>query len=684
VAKTAPRPVPGLYEDPAPAPPRETPVRDDIAAFVGLTRRGPVDRALRLERWEDYLVHFGGRDAALATADAVLGFFLNGGSTCYVVRVLHRAAGPAGEEIGVAATEACVELTIGASSDHPRWSAAQGGVADPGLWAEHMAIALRLGARELELAATPVAPDGQTLLVVGGPGRGRVGAGDTLWIREGAGSRFAVVAELGRASSSPGDDDFGPQLGLRLRAPLSPPLAAGARVALLEPTVDVAAPDGTRERHERLGLDPLHPRYLPGVLARESRLVALLDAQGGWLVDTLVPVQLRTGDAGAVPLAGPQVAELKGGKDGIDTFVRADYFAGAPDAEQPESLLGVDQLRVLDDVSLVVLPDLVLPAEVAEAPAPRDLPEPPRRRARFRCGEPARVEPLPPPALPEIRRPLGLLDPAVAPVEPPRTRADLWRDLTTAEARLVSYCAESGDRVALLAPPPSATPTQVVAWRRRIDSAFAAAYYPWIDFGDPITDPPLRRVPPTGVAAGLIARAEHAFGVGRAPANLLTLAVNALTPKVSDDEWAMLHEADLDVLVRTPAGIRLMGARTLASDYDFRYLHVRRLLTHIERILRRRMTWAVFEPNTPGLWERITSDLEANVLRPLFERGAFAGDTPETSYFVRCDATLNPIYERDLGRLVCEIGVAPSVPAEYIVFRLAAGRELGVEISERF
>jgi phage tail sheath protein FI len=248
----------------------------------------------------------------------------------------------------------------------------------------------------------------------------------------------------------------------------------------------------------------------------------------------------------------------------------------------------------------------------------------------------------------------------------------------------VQLCADLGDRVALLTPPPSATPAQAVVWRRRIDSAFAAAYYPWLDFGDVVTDPPIRRVPPQGVVAGLIARSEQRAGVGRAPANLQTMAVVGPSPAATDDEWAMLHEADLDVFVRTPSGIRLMGARTLSSDRDFRYLHARRLLTHIERVLRRRMIWAAFEPHNESLWRLIATDVETHVLRPLFERGAFAGATPEESYFVRCDGTVNPGYERDLGRVHCDIGIAPNVPAEYIVFRLAAGREIGIEIAEGF
>ena len=125
-----------------------------------------------------------------------------------------------------------------------------------------------------------------------------------------------------------------------------------------------------------------------------------------------------------------------------------------------------------------------------------------------------------------------------------------------------------------------------------------------------------------------------------------------------------------------------MGARTASSDPEFRYLHVRRLLTHIKRVLDRTMQWVVFEQNNPTLWSRVVHDIETRVLRPLFERQAFAGDTPQTSYFVQCDQALNPRSQTDQGILRCEVGVAPNTPAEYIVFRLAASRDGGVTISE--
>ena len=51
--------------------------------------------------------------------------------------------------------------------------------------------------------------------------------------------------------------------------------------------------------------------------------------------------------------------------------------------------------------------------------------------------------------------------------------------------------------------------------------------------------------------------------------------------------------------------------------------------------------------------------------------GALFGRTPQEAFFVKCDAETNPPEERDAGRVVCLIGVAPVKPAEFVVFKLS-------------
>lgn len=662
---------PGVYEEGAPPPPPDPVVRDDIAAFVGLARRGPVDRAIRLEAWEEFVTWFGDRADGLLLADAVLAFFENGGRICWVVRVLHRAAASPGEEIAAPATAVCLALETGSGLPKPTWVAAQFDVDDPGSWADGMAVALRFRVHDL----TGVAVDPFTIAVSGGRGQERLLAGTLLWIRDGVTGQFAVVASVDDKVGAVGED-VGPRLTLHLESAIV--ATPAARMAVVEASVEAMATEGLRERHDGLGLAPAHPRYLPAVLKQASRLVTLRSAGGA-----LLPIGLAPAEQGASPPDALAIAVLGDGKDGLVAFRRADFFDAAPDDERPERNIGIHQLDRLADVSILVVPDLVLPGDPPPPPVPPEIaPPPPKKRARFLCGEPPPPPTIPPPEPPPLLpRPEELIDPEVAPAA---LKALRRQSLALAEDKLVAWCEDHGDRVVLLAPSPSLDPHRAVQWRRRIDSAFAATYYPWLQFGDPIAQPPVRLAPPTGVAAGMIARAERAFGVGRAPANFDASMVIGPDRAVDGDEWALLHGTSMNVFRPLPArGVRLLGARTLSSDREFRYLHVRRLITHIVRHLQRRMVWAAFEPHTVSLRERIRRDVEAHILRPLFQRGAFAGDSPKTSYFVRCDDVLNPRSSQDLGRLITEIGVAPNIPAEFIVLSLETSRERGLDIVER-
>src|SRR5436189_3196245 len=90
--------LPGVVCDPA-LPPTPSPLRLDVAGFVGLAERGSLDRPVALEDANQFAAAFGG-DLMLARQDgiptyahlgsAVRAFFDNGGRRCHVVRV----AGP--------------------------------------------------------------------------------------------------------------------------------------------------------------------------------------------------------------------------------------------------------------------------------------------------------------------------------------------------------------------------------------------------------------------------------------------------------------------------------------------------------------------------------------------------------------------------------------------------------------
>src|SRR5262249_55846727 len=116
-------------------------------------------------------------------------------------------------------------------------------------------------------------------------------------------------------------------------------------------------------------------------------------------------------------------------------------------------------------------------------------------------------------------------------------------------------------------------------------------------------------------------------------------------------------------------GIRVWGARTTWDDPDWKYVNVRRLFIMLRRALEEGTQWAAFEPNEPRTWERLTRDVD-EFLKRLWADGYFSGNNPEDSYFVKCDGTTTTAEERAVGQLVMEIGVAPAIPTEYIIFNV--------------
>ena len=98
-------------------------------------------------------------------------------------------------------------------------------------------------------------------------------------------------------------------------------------------------------------------------------------------------------------------------------------------------------------------------------------------------------------------------------------------------------------------------------------------------------------------------------------------------------------------------------------------MNVRRLFIFIEHSIDKATQWAVFEPNNSRLWANIRSTIE-DFLLVLWQQGALLGDTPEEAYFVRCDRTTMTQNDIDNGRSVCLIGIAPTKPAEFVIFRI--------------
>ncbi|MEU0277761.1 phage tail sheath subtilisin-like domain-containing protein [Streptomyces sp. NPDC006195] len=238
---------------------------------------------------------------------------------------------------------------------------------------------------------------------------------------------------------------------------------------------------------------------------------------------------------------------------------------------------------------------------------------------------------------------------------------------------LIAHCELMGDRLAIIDPPPGLNARQIRVWRQETsnyDSKYAALYYPWIKVFDPAGGQ-TRLIPPSGHIAGIWARNDSERGVHKAPANEVVRGAVDLEIQITRGEQDLLNPIGVNCIRTFPGrGIRVWGARTLSSDPAWRYLNVRRYFNYLEESILNGTQWVVFEPNDQALWARIRRNISAFLVTE-WRSGALFGATPEDAYYVKCDAETNPIESVDLGRVVCQIGVSPVKPAEFVIFRLA-------------
>ncbi len=244
------------------------------------------------------------------------------------------------------------------------------------------------------------------------------------------------------------------------------------------------------------------------------------------------------------------------------------------------------------------------------------------------------------------------------------------RDL---QGKMIAHCEGAGDRMAILDAPPNLLPQEILDWRMNTagyDSKFATLYYPWIEVQDPLTNQPIL-VPPSGHVAGVWCRTDSTRGVHKAPANEVVMGVNGLGFQVTQGEQGGLNKVGINCIRSFPGrGIRIWGARTLSSDPEWRYINVRRLFNYIAESIMEGTQWSVFEPNDERLWMQLRI-AASNFLTRTWREGALFGSTPEQAFFVKCDSETNPPDVIEAGQVICEIGIAPVKPAEFVVFRLS-------------
>ena len=364
----------------------------------------------------------------------------------------------------------------------------------------------------------------------------------------------------------------------------------------------VRVPGQPPETFADLSLSRGDPRYVVDVVNADA---------GGSIFVTVEDLAPRgVSLANRLPAAGTY--SLEAGAETVTALQPSDFQGDVARRE------GIEGLEVLDDVTMIALPDLMR--------AYQD----------------------------------GLID---------------MEGVVSVQKGLIAHCERMQDRVAIIDPPPGLNAQEMETWRNDAnlvtDGGYAALYYPWIRVDDPASGAAIF-MPPSGHAAGLWARTDSRRGVHKAPANEEIFGAIAVEHQLTQTETGVLNVQSVNCIRSFPGrGIRIWGARTLAeSSSEWRYLNVRRLFNYIKGSIEQGTQWVPFEPNDSNTWARVRRDVGA-FLNRTWAQGALFGNTAAEAYYVKCDEETNPPEMRDAGILTCEIGIAPVKPAEFVVFRIS-------------
>jgi uncharacterized protein len=566
---------PGIYQSfDTVSPPPLSIANTRILGVAGVTQKGPMNEPTRLASWDEFLEVYG-YDADSYTSDAVHGFFINGGTDCWVVRIAHTAPD---KELPGLEHAACADFTQGDAWKKPalRIRALNEGSWGNTIWfrCAHAPGAQALLTRDLDI----------------GSGEAHVNTtrgfevGSTVRIYDRENTDYVVITEVSDklvkgASETP--------VNRRHRA------AAPTHLEVMTFEIHVAMKD-RREVFKGLQMHPSSRNYAPRVVSQRSRLVRLDD------LHTKSPVPHNMPESTAM-------TRLAGGRDGLEALTPEDFIGHD---FGPGERTGLAALSANEEIALLVVPDAM----------------------RFYDREPG---------------PAGEM------------KAQRLQD------ELISICERQRDRFAVLDIPMSKDIEWVRRWRRRTDSSYCAYYWPW--FKATGEGGGRRVVPPSGYLAGCYARMDLE-GVHNAPANQEIEGIDDLALRVTEDHIGQLNAESVNTF-RIQRGVRAWGARTASSDPEWRYIPIRRLFIMLRRSLEAGFAWIAFEPNNPDTWETVRSR-GAEFLASLHTKGMLAGRNAEEAFFVKCDAENNPPEQIDSGFLICDIGVAPTTPAEFIMISL--------------
>ena len=308
-----------------------------IAGFVGIANRGPLDVPILLQSWAEFAEVYGSTSEGYL-ARAVEGFFLNGGKSCYVVRVARRPR--PGERLEpYHALQA--ERVLRDSWDKPTLRVL---ALNEGRWGNSVWV------------KTTRSTGAKTLLTLDLPvGAGQARVTSTRGIEKGAllrifdrdNSDYIVVTDIDEKNKTL---SWGPETPVVRRYAA----AAPTYVEVIEFEVYASLRD-RREVFKGLQLHPLSRRYAPRIINEESYLIRLEDLGSTSPWPNNLPVEAS-------------LDKLTGGRDGIDGITAEDFIGYDNGLDDRRGLM---TLEFVDEVGVISVPDAMLAYKSMSVPEAR-------------------------------------------------------------------------------------------------------------------------------------------------------------------------------------------------------------------------------------------------------------------------------------------------------------------------
>ncbi|AQW47673.1 phage tail sheath family protein [Streptomyces violaceusniger] len=599
---------PGVYIEELPSSVRTiASVTTSVTAFVGHTRRGPLNTPVRITSFADFERRFGGLTSQSAVGYAVHQFFGNGGAVAVVVRVTKAGTGKA----------ACV--TLDSTEGHSECPVLEVHAKEPGHWGSGLRLAVDYD--------TPCPEETFNLHVLDARGTSRESftnlSMDPAHGRHAetvinAGSALIRVKAVGEGRPDPSgtvSKPFAgelPDLGVELTVKIG---EVERSFTLYDPDCDGEAPCDVTELALLLERKLRALPDAPGKHAFAGTEVTAFGRRLQVVAGSIDPDDVVrflgecANDLGLEASVNPPVFPLSGGEDGAPPGPR-DLIGGEADKT------GLQALRDIEDVNLLSLPELAGYESVGDMVTVLSA-------ADRLCRE---------------RRIFLLVDAPSA-----------WGSVDAARAGIGAFEPVRSDHAALYFPQLRLTDPLTGRLRAFPPSGALAGVIARTDGERGVWKAP----------AGTEARLAGVYSLGvqltdRENGLLNPLGINCLRtfPVVGPLVWG----------ART-----LRGADAL--DSEWKYVPVRRLALHIEESLRRGLQWVVFEPNTEQLWQQIRLNA-SGYLHTLFEKGAFKGGTPRQAYFVKCDKDTTTDEDIANGIVNVVVGIAPVKPAEFVIVKI--------------